>query len=148
METPMTDLQALVEKVMSLPGFPRSAGMTVVRIEKGHVELNLPRRGDLLQFNGFFHGGVIAGLADHAAGGAATTMMQPGKVAVTVEFKINFLAPANGDALVARAQSIQAGGTIGVVKVDVASVKDGVETACALCIATMRAVDMPSAKQS
>jgi uncharacterized protein (TIGR00369 family) len=90
---------------------------------------------------------VIAGLADHAAGGAVTTMMQPGKVAVTVEFKINFLAPANGDALVARAQSIQAG-TIGVVKVDVASVKDGVETACALCIATMRAVDMPSARQS
>jgi acyl-coenzyme A thioesterase PaaI-like protein len=56
METPMTDLQALVEKVMSLPGFPRSAGMAVVRIEKGHVELRLPRRGDLLQFNGFFHG--------------------------------------------------------------------------------------------
>lgn len=142
----MTDLRALAERLMSLPGFTRAVDMKLLQIEKGRVVLSLARRPDLLQFNGFFHGGVIAGLADHAAGGAATTIMPPGKIAITVEFKINFLRPADGEAIIARAEAVQPGGIIGVVKVDVVSVREGAETPCALCIATMRRVDIPEGK--
>ena len=54
-----------------------------------------PRRDDLLQFFGHFHGGVITALADQAAGIAITSRL-PGRIGVTVEIKINFLAPAAG----------------------------------------------------
>jgi uncharacterized protein (TIGR00369 family) len=97
-----------------------------------------------LQANGFFHGGVIAGLADHAAGGAVTTAMPPGRFAVTVNLQVSFLAPAKGASLIARARALQVGSTIGVARVDVVSVADGAETAFALAIVTLRGVDFPT----
>lgn len=143
----MRDLEQLVRHVTSLPGYTSAVGTRVVQVEPGKVQLALDRRPDLLQFAGVFHGGVIAGLADHAAGGAASTLMPDGKIAVTVELKINFLNPASGETIIARAETIQAGGTISVVKVDVVSVSDGREQLCAFCTATMRAVDMPARRR-
>jgi uncharacterized protein (TIGR00369 family) len=139
------DRIAQLERVMDLPGFPKSSGMRVIAAEPGKVAIALKKRPELAQFFGHFHGGVIAGLADHAAGAAATSAMPDGKIAVTVEIKINYLAPADGDEIIARAEAIQAGGTIGVVKVEVVSQKAGSERLCAFATATMRAMDMPAA---
>ncbi len=144
----MRDLQKLVRQITAIPGYTSAIGIRVVRVEPGTVELVLDRRADLLQFSGVFHGGVIAGLADHAAGGAASTLMAEGKIAVTVELKINYLSPASGESMRARAEAIQSGGTISVVKVEVFSVTDGREQLCAFCTATMRAVDMPTKHDS
>jgi uncharacterized protein (TIGR00369 family) len=130
--------------IMELPGFPKSAGMRLVSAEPGKVTMALARRPDLMQFFGHFHGGVITALADHAAGACATTSMPEGKIAVTVEIKINFLAPADGEEIVARAETIQAGSSIGVVKVELSSHKAGAERACAFATATMRAMDIPA----
>ena len=130
--------------IMDLPGFPKSAGMRLVSIEPGKVTMALAKRDDLCQFFGHFHGGVITALADHAAGACATSSMPDGKIAVTVEIKINFLAPADGEEIIARAETIQAGSSIGVVKVEVVSLKAGAERACAFATATMRAMDMPA----
>jgi uncharacterized protein (TIGR00369 family) len=138
------DRIAMLERVMELPGFPKSSGMRVTAAEPGKVTIALKKRPELTQFFGHFHGGVIAGLADHAAGAAATSAMPDGKIAVTVEIKINYLAPADGDEIIARAETIQAGGTIGVVKVEVVSQKAGSERLCAFATATMRAMDMPA----
>ncbi len=135
---------AILERVMDLPGFPKSSGMRVVAAEPGKVTMALKKRPDLTQFFGHFHGGVITALADHAAGAAATTAMPEGKLAVTVEIKINFLGPADGEEIIARAETIQAGSTIGVVKVEVISQKAGSERICAFATATMRAMDMPA----
>jgi acyl-coenzyme A thioesterase PaaI-like protein len=63
---------------------------------------------------------------------------------VTVCLQVNFLAPASGETLIARAKAIQAGSTIGVARVDVISLADGVETPCAVATVTLRAVDMPA----
>jgi uncharacterized protein (TIGR00369 family) len=145
--TDMRDLQQLVRQITTLPGYTSAVGTRVVRVEPGKVALALDRRADLLQFSGVFHGGVIAGLADHAAGGAASTLMPEGKIAVTVELKINYLSPAAGETIVARAETMQSGGTLSVVKVDVVSVTEGREQLCAFCTATMRAIDMPGAKR-
>ncbi len=137
-------LRRLVELVTSAPGFMRHVGTRVVSVEPGRVELALDRNPDLVQINGFFHGGVVAGLADHAAGAAVTTAMPKGRFALTVCLQVNFLAPAKGERIVARARTIQAGNTIGVAQVDVVSVDGGTETPCAAATVTLRAVDMPT----
>ena len=79
-----SSLFKLVETVTSAPGYTSSMGTRVLAAEAGYVELALDRRPDLLQINGFFHGGIIAGLADHAAGGAVTTALPKNRFAVTV----------------------------------------------------------------
>lgn len=142
--TSQTDLQALVEAVTAAPGYTKSMGTRVLSVDAGDVALTLDRKPDLLQANGYFHGGVIAGLADHAAGGAVTTALPPGKFAVTVCLQVNFIAPANGQSLVARAKAIQVGGMIGVAHVEVASLADGVEQRCAVATVTLRAVELPT----
>ena len=138
------DRIAQLERIMDLLGFPKSAGMRLVAAEPGKVTMALAKRPELTQFFGHFHGGVVAGLADHAAGACATSSMPEGKLAVTIEIKVNFLAPADGEEIIARAETIQAGSTIVVVKVEVVSKKAGAERACAFAIATMRAMDMPA----
>ena len=130
--------------IMDLPGFPKTAGIRLIAAEPGKVTMALKKRPELTQFFGHFHGGVITALADHAAGACATTSMPEGKLAVTVEIKINFLAPADGEEIIARAETIQTGSTIGVVKVEVVSQKAGSERICAFATATMRAMDMPA----
>ena len=143
---PMTpeEIRDLVARVTNTPGYTKTIGTQVERAEAGQVVMSLARNDSLLQANGFFHGGVIAGLADHAGGGAVTTAMPPGRFAVTVNLNVSFLAPAKGQSLIARARAIQVGSTIGVAHVDVASVADGKETPCAMAIVTLRAVDFPA----
>jgi uncharacterized protein (TIGR00369 family) len=95
-------IRELVERVTYAPGYTSAVGTRVESAEAGYVVMSLVRTDDLLQANGFFHGGVIAGLADHAAGGAVTTAMPPGRFAVTVNLQVSFLAPAKGSSLTAR----------------------------------------------
>jgi len=87
---------------------------------------------------------VITALADQAAGIAVTSVLPKGRIAVSVEIKVNFLAPAGGSELVARAKALKMSGSIGVATVEVFS-KDGAsETLCAFATATMRALDLPA----
>jgi uncharacterized protein (TIGR00369 family) len=131
-------------KALNAKGFSGAAGFRIVRIEPGVAEVALARRDDLLQFFGHFHGGVITSLADHAAGIAVTSGLPKGKIGVTVEIKVNFLAPADGSEIVARARTLKMSGSIGVATVEVFSKKDATETLCAFCTATMRALDLPA----
>jgi len=133
----------LVRQVTALTGFTHSAGVEVISAEPGNVELSLARKPELLQFNGYFHGGVVSGLADHAAGAAATTALPPGKIAVTVDLHVNFLAPASGPVIVAKARALQVGGTICVVSVTVETeTQKGIQV-CAVANAVLRVVDLP-----
>lgn len=133
----------LLKKVTAASGFTHAAGVEVVSAEAGNVTLELARKPELLQFSGSFHGGVLAGLADHCAGAAATTTLAPGKIAVTVDLHINFLAPANGEKISATARCVQSGSTLCVVSVTVESQKDSASTVCAMATVTLRVVDMP-----
>ncbi|MBI3699546.1 MAG: PaaI family thioesterase [Afipia sp.] len=133
----------LAERITSGQGYTRAAGFRVVHVEAGKVELALAKKDELLQFGGHFHGGVIAAMVDQAAGIAVTSMLPKGKIGVTVELKVNFLAPAGGEEILARAEALQVGGTIGVAKIEVFSKTQNTETRCAFGTATMRAVDLP-----
>jgi len=81
------------QKAMALIG----AELTVV--EPGYAEIALPYRDDLTQQKGYVHGGVIGMIADTACGYAAYSLMPAGSSLVTVEYKINILAPARGEVL-------------------------------------------------
>ncbi len=136
--------RALVEKVTSLPGYTSSIGTKVIDVDKGRVQLELDRNPNLLQFNGFFHGGVISGLADHAAGGAATTLLPSGRIAVTIDLHVNFLKPAKGEKLTAKATVTQPGSTISVVQVNITATDGSQSDLCAIATVTLRSVDMPA----
>jgi uncharacterized protein (TIGR00369 family) len=83
--------------------------------------LSVPARDELCQQRGFLHGGLSATLADTAGGYAAFSMMPAGSTPLTVEFKINFMAPAVGDVLIAEAHVLRSGRTLTVVDVDVST---------------------------
>jgi uncharacterized protein (TIGR00369 family) len=131
---------AIVEAMVNRPGYTQLVGMQVVCAEPGDVTLALERRPDLLQFSGAFHAGVIAGLADHACGGAAWSLQPEGRGVVTLNFQFDFLAPASSERLLARAKVMRAGGTIVVVRVEVFGVTGADETLCAAGTVTLRSV--------
>ena len=131
-------------EAINAKGFTGAAGFRIVEVKPGYAELALARRDDLVQFFGHFHGGVITALADHAAGIAVTSGLPKGRIGVTVEIKVNFLAPADGSELVARAKILKLTGSIGVATVEIFSRKDESETLCAFGTATMRALDLPA----
>jgi len=109
------------QKAMDLIG----ARLTVV--EPGYTEIALAYRDDLTQQKGFVHGGILGMIADSACGYAAYSLMPATSSLVTVEYKINILAPARGD-LVARGQVIRPGRTLTVTRGEIFSA-DGTHVA-------------------
>jgi uncharacterized protein (TIGR00369 family) len=131
-------------EAINAKGFTGAAGFRILEVKPGYAELALARRDDLVQFFGHFHGGVIAALADHAAGIAVTSGLPKGKIGVTIEIKVNFLSPGDGSELIARAKTLKMSGSIGVATVEVFTRDDKSERLCAFCTATMRALDLPT----
>src|ERR1700746_2040473 len=86
-------------------------GASLERVAPGAVDIRLPFRGDLTQQHGFLHAGVTTSIADSACGYAAFTLMPPGAAVLTVEFKVNLMAPAAGETFVARGRVVRAGRT-------------------------------------
>jgi uncharacterized protein (TIGR00369 family) len=117
-------------------GFLQLMGVRMVELQPGRCVMEVPFGDQLSQQHGYFHGGAVATLADVAAGYAAFSLTRPDASMVTVEFKLNFLAPAAGDRLVARGSVIKPGKTLTVCHCEVACIKDGVETLCATALAT------------
>ena len=115
-------------------------GATIVEAAAGRVTLRLLFRDDLTQQHGFLHAGTIAALADSACGYAALSLMPADAAVLSVEFKVNMLAPAKGDALIARAEVIRAGKTIMVCRADVVAVTGKDEKLVAAMQGTMMVV--------
>lgn len=105
---------------------------TLPVVEHGRTEIHLPHWTGVEQQHGFVHGGVVGMIADSAAGYAAMTMVPASASVLTVEYKMNLLAPADGDHLVARGVVVRPGRTLVVTQAEVFAVKDGRETLCAL----------------
>jgi uncharacterized protein (TIGR00369 family) len=93
-------------------------GARLLAVAPGVVEIELPFRDALTQQKGFVHGGIIGMIADSAAGYAAFSLMPAGCSVVTVEYKMNILAPATGS-LVARGEVLKAGRTLTVARAEV-----------------------------
>lgn len=132
--------------------FARQPAMALIgarlgRLAPGDIEVELPIRHEVSQQHGFVHGGVVAMIADSAAGYAAFSLMPADGTLLSVEFKLNFLAPGRGETLVARGRVLRPGRTLTVVEVDVESVDgDGARSPCARMLQTLMALpDRPDA---
>jgi uncharacterized protein (TIGR00369 family) len=90
-------------------------GVSIDSVRAGRVVLSMPHRADLTQQHGFLHAGMVAAALDSACGYAAFTLMPAGAGVLTIEFKINLLAPARGPLLHLEGQVTKAGRTISVV---------------------------------
>ena len=109
-------------------------GARMASIEPGRCEIELDWRADLTQQKGFLHGGIVGMIADTACGYAAYSLMPATSSLVTVEYKINMLAPGRGKRLIARAEVLKAGRSLTVTRGEVLA-DDG--TLCAVMQQTL-----------
>jgi uncharacterized protein (TIGR00369 family) len=108
-------------------------GAELVLVEPGVVEINVATREELTQQNGFMHAGIVTTVLDSACGYAAYTLMPAESSVLSVEFKVNLLAPAVGELIRARAEVKRAGRTLTVCTADAFAG----ENICATMLATM-----------
>ncbi len=133
--------EARVRASFGRQGIMTLIGARLTRVVPGLVEIELPYRAELSQQHGFFHAGITSTIADTAGGYAAYSLMPVGASVLTTEFKINLLAPADGELLRARGRVIKPGRTLTVCEVDVFAVKDGVATPCAKLLETLMCLE-------
>lgn len=132
------------------PGFPprvrasfasqpamATIGAVLTRVEPGEVDIELPFRADLTQQNGFIHAGMLSAVMDSACGYAAFTLMPADAGVLSIEFKVNLLAPALGERIIARGRVVRAGRTISVCTGDAYAVRNGREHHVATMTGTM-----------
>ncbi len=114
----MTNFKHIFDKA----NFIRELGCELVRLEVGICEIHLVIQDKHLQQNGFVHAGVLATLADHAAGCAAYAVTDGSVTVLTTEFKINFLRPASGSKIICVSKVLKPGKMISVCQSEVFAV--------------------------
>ena len=115
-------------------------GAEMALVEPGYVEIHLPHKAEITQQHGFIHGGVVGMIADSAAGYAANTLTPADTSVLTVEYKMNLVAPADGQRLVARGEVVRPGRTLIVTRADVYAIRDEQWTLCAIMQQTIMAM--------
>ena len=115
-------------------------GARLSHVAAGEVHIRLPFRSDLTQQHGFLHAGVVSSALDSACGYAAFSLMPEGAGVLTIEFKINLLAPAKGEELIARGRVLRGGRTITVCQAEASMLALGKETPVATMIATVMTI--------
>ena len=115
-------------------------GAEMALVEPGYVEIHLPHKAEITQQHGFIHGGVVGMIADSAAGYAANTLTAADTSVLTVEYKMNLVAPADGHRLVARGEVVRPGRTLIVTRADVYAIRDEQWTLCAIMQQTIMAM--------
>lgn len=124
-------------------------GAAATLVEPGHVRIELPYRADLCQQNGLLHAGVVTSIADSACGYAALSLMPAGSDVLSVEFKVNLLAPGRGELFRADARVARSGRTLTVCQAEVVAVSAGADDVpVALMQATMIARPAPQHEAS
>ncbi|HSO06027.1 MAG TPA: PaaI family thioesterase [Pelomicrobium sp.] len=136
-EVPDPAFETRVRSSFSRQGIMQYLGAELTAVAPGHCEVRLPFKPELSQQHGYFHGGVIGTIADSAGGYAAFTLMPADSGVLTVEYKLNLLAPGDGDQLIARGEVIKPGRSLVVSRADVVVVKDGREKLCATLLQTL-----------
>ena len=106
-------------------------GAELADLKPGWCEIRMPYRADLTQQHGYFHAGIITTAVDSAAGYAGFSLMVPDASVLSVEFKINLLAPGDGEMLYAIGEVIKPRRTLVITRGDAYVVKNGKTTHCA-----------------
>lgn len=129
-------------RILASQPFSVLLGTELILLAEGRADFRMPIRAELTQHYGFVHGGVISSVADNALTFAGGSVL--GTEVVTSEFKINFLRPARGDDVVARAVVVHCGRRQAVCRCDVFVTQDGAERLCAIVQGTIARLAGPS----
>ena len=112
-------------------------GARIVSVAPGEVLIELPWDEELGQQHGVLHAGAVASIADSACGYAALSLMPPGSAVMSVEFKVNLLAPGRGERFLASGRVRRAGRTLSVCEGTVKAIEGLREREVAIMTATM-----------
>ena len=115
----------------------KTIGANLVKMSPGEVVIEFSYDQSLTQQNGYIHAGVVTTVVDSACGYAAYTLMPADSDVLTIEYKVNFMAPAKGETFRSIGKVIRSGRTITVCTGDVVAIEDGKETVVATMQATM-----------
>lgn len=121
------DFAARVRDSFGRQPFMEHIGARITALAPGFCEITVDYREALTQQHGFVHGGVLASIADSAAGYAAFSLMPAEASILTVEYKLNILRPGQGEAMIARGRVLKPGRTLSVVQSDVFARRAGGE---------------------
>ena len=142
------DFEKRVRDSFSRQPFMTFIGAFLVEVAPGFCEIRVGYKKELCQQHGYFHAGVVGTLADNSAGYAAFSLMPADSSILTVEYKLNLVAPGDGDFLVGRAQVIKPGHSLTICRSEVFAVKKGIEKLCATSLVTLMEMkgkaDMPA----
>ncbi len=139
-ELSLDDIRLRVQGRFDAQPFMATIGARLLDVGAGKVEIELPVAAPVTQQHGFVHGGAVASLADSACGFAALSTMPAGTGVLTAEFKINFVAPAAGESLLARGRVLKPGRTLTLAMAEVFAVSGGKPKLCAVMTATIMAI--------
>lgn len=135
------DFRARIERSFARQGFMAHLGVELLDLSPGRCRLRAASDPRLLQQHGYFHGGVMATLADVAGGYAGYSLMGADDTVLTVEFKLNIVAPGEGEALIAAGEVVRSGRTLTITRADVFAVSGGAEKLCATMLQTLMRVE-------
>src|SRR5690625_1740355 len=122
-------------------GLMRHLGATLSLVKPGAVHIKMPYRPELTQQHGYFHAGGSSAIADTAGVYAGFTLFPPGSSVLTVEFKINLIAPAQGDYLEAVGKVVRSGRTLTICQLEVFGVSGEQRTLVAVGQQTLMCVE-------
>ena len=137
MEEAAADVQARVRASFERQGLMEHLGARIAHIGPGRVHIVLPSRPEVTQQHGYVHAGIVGAIVDTAGGYAGYTLFPDHSSVLTVEFKLNLLAPAAGERLVAEAHVVKAGRTLTITRGDVYAEANGQRTLVALMQQTL-----------
>ena len=135
------DFAARVRDSFARQPFMDYIGALITSLAPGYCEITVASRRELTQQHGFVHGGVLASIADSAAGYAAFSLMPADATILTVEYKLNILRPGDGEAMIARGRVVKPGRTLSVVQSDVFASKGGKEELVLTSLQTLMRLD-------
>ena len=136
----MSDFLEIGRQALASQPFSVLVGAELITFSVGRAELAVPIRPELKQQHGFLHGGIISYAADNALTFAGGSVL--GLSVVTQEYKINYLKPAVGEKLIARATVIYHSKRNAVCRCDVFVVKEGEELLCATSQGTISTISL------
>lgn len=134
------DFEQRIRTSFARQGLNETIGASLGHVTAGHVEIEVPFNIAVTQQHGFFRGSVMGAIGDSACGYAAMTLTPPNAEVLTIEYKINFLSPAQGERLVARGRVTKPGRTVTVCNGDVFAVSAGGEKLVATMLVTIMTV--------
>ncbi|NGX16771.1 PaaI family thioesterase [Wenzhouxiangella sp. XN24] len=109
------DFDARVRTSFARQRLMQTLGVRLLRVAPGECDMEMPFAAAFTQQHGFLHAGTLTSVVDSACGYAALSLMAPGAAVMSVEFKVNLMAPAAGERLLARGRVVRSGRTLTIV---------------------------------